>query len=701
VLSRRARLLPLLTLALGAVFLLRLWSVSGILYSTHSDMVAVLAGLRALAQRSIDAGGGLPLWDPSCNAGTPAFANPVAEYAFPLEWLYRVLPLDRATNLIFTFNVLLAGLSMHLFARRRLEHPLAALFCAVAYMLSYRLLSQIDAGWMAAIPIYCLTPLLLLALECALESPDIRRTLALAAVLALCAVQGLAQGTYYALIGAAIFAALKMPRIKTADRTRVALTLASGAALAAMLSAPSLLPLFEFASLSTRTHASYAFFLNNAPRLSDLKTLLDPFDAGGARPEYWENNFYFGVTLYPLAVLACRREWKRARWLLAAGLVCIALCFDSPVLRLLFKVLPGFHLFRRTTRLLTLAQIPIVLLAAVGADVVLKAVEKRRGARSAALAAAALIGLMALDSGLRMLPRLKDVPLGVAFPKPAFLEQLRRSPENGRVAALDRTSVPYGMAGYYGIDMVNGYQPLNLRHYAEYFDVLQTGRVRSTDPAPTVWTDLRTIARPDLLRALDVRSIVANRAVPLEEIGYAPAGLRNDVPVYDFYRGIVRVPVHLWRDLRPLGPAFFASSLRPVRSEAESLAALASSAATKASALGWDAPEGAKLDFAGGTARMTQRGIDAYAYDVDSRGWNYLVLSQVWYPGWRARLDGRAARLYRTDHALLGCVVPPGRHTLRLKMTSPVLNAGLALCVAALLASAFALGFALTGESGA
>jgi uncharacterized membrane protein YfhO len=100
-----------------------------------------------------------------------------------------------------------------------------------------------------------------------------------------------------------------------------------------------------------------------------------------------------------------------------------------------------------------------------------------------------------------------------------------------------------------------------------------------------------------------------------------------------------------------------------------------------AQVLGWDGGEGGTLNYAGGTARMTRRGENVYEYQVDSAGSNFLILSQVWYPGWRAALDGRAVPLYRTNHALLGLVVPPGRHALKLEMTSPALDAGLVLCV--------------------
>ena len=45
----------------------------------------------------------------------------------------------------------------------------------------------------------------------------------------------------------------------------------------------------------------------------------------------------------------------------------------------------------------------------------------------------------------------------------------------------------------------------------------------------------------------------------------------------------------------------------------------------------------------------------------------YLVISEVWHPGWWARLDGREVPLYRTNLALLGLPIPPGSHQLTLE----------------------------------
>ncbi|MFN7944592.1 MAG: YfhO family protein [Blastocatellia bacterium] len=42
----------------------------------------------------------------------------------------------------------------------------------------------------------------------------------------------------------------------------------------------------------------------------------------------------------------------------------------------------------------------------------------------------------------------------------------------------------------------------------------------------------------------------------------------------------------------------------------------------------------------------------------------FLVLSEVFYPGWQARIDGRETEIHRTDYALRGVFVPAGEHRL-------------------------------------
>ncbi|HYT93795.1 MAG TPA: YfhO family protein, partial [Gemmataceae bacterium] len=64
----------------------------------------------------------------------------------------------------------------------------------------------------------------------------------------------------------------------------------------------------------------------------------------------------------------------------------------------------------------------------------------------------------------------------------------------------------------------------------------------------------------------------------------------------------------------------------------------------------------------------------------------FLVLGDVYYPGWRVRIDGQPTHIYRTDSVLRGVVVPPGKHVVEFVYRPRSLAHGLAITgVAALL----------------
>ena len=65
-----------------------------------------------------------------------------------------------------------------------------------------------------------------------------------------------------------------------------------------------------------------------------------------------------------------------------------------------------------------------------------------------------------------------------------------------------------------------------------------------------------------------------------------------------------------------------------------------------------------------------------------------LVLSETDYPGWKAWLDDRPTRIYSTDIALRGVIVPAGAHRVRMEFRPPILpiSLGISLATAILLA---------------
>jgi Bacterial membrane protein YfhO len=61
----------------------------------------------------------------------------------------------------------------------------------------------------------------------------------------------------------------------------------------------------------------------------------------------------------------------------------------------------------------------------------------------------------------------------------------------------------------------------------------------------------------------------------------------------------------------------------------------------------------------------------------------WLVLADTWFPGWRARLDGRETTLWRADHAFRAVWVPAGRHEIEMRYAPDSLRVGAAISAVA------------------
>jgi uncharacterized membrane protein YfhO len=61
-----------------------------------------------------------------------------------------------------------------------------------------------------------------------------------------------------------------------------------------------------------------------------------------------------------------------------------------------------------------------------------------------------------------------------------------------------------------------------------------------------------------------------------------------------------------------------------------------------------------------------------------------LVVSENWYPGWTAAVDGREVPTGRADYSFIGVPLPGGAREVRLTFEEPAYGTGKAITLAAL-----------------
>jgi Bacterial membrane protein YfhO len=107
-------------------------------------------------------------------------------------------------------------------------------------------------------------------------------------------------------------------------------------------------------------------------------------------------------------------------------------------------------------------------------------------------------------------------------------------------------------------------------------------------------------------------------------------------------------------------------------------------------------PTGTSSSSEPGTARVATYGDERAEVAVRARTSSLLVLTDVYFPGWKATVDGRSADIERVDYLLRGVALPPGRHRVEFRYEPSSWRAGWIL---SLLGLAAALGLAAVGLS--
>jgi uncharacterized membrane protein YfhO len=76
---------------------------------------------------------------------------------------------------------------------------------------------------------------------------------------------------------------------------------------------------------------------------------------------------------------------------------------------------------------------------------------------------------------------------------------------------------------------------------------------------------------------------------------------------------------------------------------------------------------------------------------------SFVVLSEIFYAGWEAFIDGKAAPILRGDYVLRAVPVPAGNHTVEFRYRSKTFQWGLAVSLLSL--AALGIAMALTRPS--
>jgi len=325
----------------------------------------------------------LPLWTPYLFTGFPTIANIEAQIFYPLNLLF--LPFTSftpyAVYLSIILHCLIAGVSMYFLAKRFTGSPRAGLLSAIAFMYSGFMIGHVQHVTM--IEVMAWLPLAVLFLDQSIRERSWAMAVAAGLVLGVSILAGHPQTSHAMIFVLAMHGVFRgggdCLQEKSWRPLRFSLAALGICLLAgALLAAVQLIPTWELTKAAVRGAPVSFQVAARSGQFSwyDLVTLFVPNYFGAVTQPYWGgldiSQSILSVGTVPLlfagyAVVTGRRSREVIYCaLFAAGSLLLALGEHGPLFRFFYGYVPGFNFFRSPAHTVFISSFFVALLAGYG-----------------------------------------------------------------------------------------------------------------------------------------------------------------------------------------------------------------------------------------------------------------------------------------------------------------------------------------------
>jgi hypothetical protein len=677
--------------------------------------------------------GRLPFWNPYLFGGIPYFAMIDTAVLYPIDWLF--IPFVQGNTLSFLLvelqsigHVLLFGAGVYLLCRYvQISRP-AAFVAGIAALLSGRLIHQMFN--LSMLNPYAWLPYGVLFLLRMLDRRSLPDAVAGGVILGVAILAGHTQIVMYIFYTLAVLFLCYLAHALRESKDRLSLGLRLSGLYVLMnvigvgLSAIVLLPAYELTAFTARASMTYEEATTYSFFPQQIITFLVPDFFGRTDPSvwdywgpgyreygrYWETYGYVGIL--PLFLGGIALYVRRGRLPLYFGvlaLLSLLLAFGSenPLYRLAYAVVPGFDKFRVPARTFFIFGFAVAVLTGFGADTIWRSVsfdQYRARIRTFLFASAGLFLFAVLVFLAARAPILTWLAGDPAFYAKA--ENALRT-ESGVPVAFILLSFGLLIAWYkqlIGRSMLVGAGALLI-----FADLYQAGYAFNQGTS----SPERYFANESVIPFLQARQrekggraalrsgpylLVERNACLLHRIytleGYtSPLRLTDTTPPEHAWE-LMNVTYHidvdastkqmrLVKNAFPTAPAFIARNYVIARNRDEAARAMRSPGFDYRRTVTLEEPPHIPVPSDTAIASETPV-IERYeANELDIRVTlerpGILVLSEVYYPAWRAYVDGREQKIYRANDTMRAVLLPAGSHTVVMRYESAAFMAGAAI----------------------
>ena len=236
------------------------------------------------------------------------------------------------------------------------------------------------------------------------------------------------------------------------------------------------------------------------------------------------------------------------------------------------------------------------------------------------------------------------------FPGTKTIEFLQADPEVFRVMSTDRRILPPNFSMVYGLQTVDGYDPLYLQRYGELVAASERGQPDISPPFG--FNRIITPQRYD------------SKIINLLNVKYVLSLSNLDAPNLElvFQEGQTRV----YENQAVFPRAWLVYDYQLVEDNQEAIDLLFGNFDFSQTVVLETDPE-LNLTQGSGQAMVRSYQPNKVVVETESDVPGLLVLADAFYPGWQAMVDHQLTEIYRADYHFRAIMVPEGKHLVEFK----------------------------------
>lgn len=656
----------------------------------------------------------IPLWNPYSFSGTPHLANYQSAVFSPLNILFFLFSFIDAWSFLVLLQFLLAGLFAYIFARSLKIEKAASLVSSISFMFCGFIVAW--SGYATLGYAILFLPLSLFAIEKYFQTRKIFFLILLTLSIPFAFFSGHFQISLYFLAFIIFYLVYKFFVNKDLDSSfRILLSIFIGL----LLSAPQILPSVEFYSQSRR---SDLFQKGEFIPWKYLVTFIAPDFFGNPVTRndwfgHWaEWNAYIGVLPLFLAFYAILKlETKRFGFFIIAAIFSLLLAFDTPLLDFLINLHLPVVSTSAASRIIVLFSFSAAMLSGFGLDRLISDFSEKKIGKifaSAVVFALFFLGFWIFvlaggfwDSTKNLIARNNLILptfiflAGLVLIFAAFFKKkiinfaifgilvlvsfdlLRFAfkwqsfdPKNlvfaktpitdfySKISGYDRVFGNFQAEDsvYYGLPGIEGYDPLYIKRYGEFIASVADGKLKQSYRS-VVSFPKDSIYSGKIFDFLGVKYLVHKVSDGHAVWAYPFWTYPADQFKLIFDDGRYQV----FENSKSFKRAFLVGKYRVILAPEEILSTIFDNNFNLQEEVVLEQDPGVQAsDNLVGLAEITKYTRNRIEIKTDSNTDSTLVLTDSFYPGWKAFVDGKITPIIRANYAFRAISVPKGLHVV-------------------------------------